>query len=84
MIQIINTYVAGEFMNCPIFWHVIFLVWVILKRKKETYDEHVRKMKVSTIQLLLQVGCTLVHLASEQLHTCLSQCHLLVLSKHSS
>lgn len=27
----IITYVAGEFVNCPIFWHVVFLVWIILK-----------------------------------------------------
>jgi len=34
MVQIIVTYIAGEFMNCSIFWHVIFLVWIILRREK--------------------------------------------------
>lgn len=28
------TYIAGEFMNCPIFWHVVLLVWIVLGRKK--------------------------------------------------
>lgn len=84
MIQIIITYIAGEFMNCPIFWHVIFLVWIILRKKKETYGEHIRELKASTIQLLLHAGCMLVHSASQHLHPCLSQCHLPVLSKHRS
>lgn len=84
MVQII-TYVAGEFVNCPIFWHVIFLVRIILRREERDIRQAYKEIEgiYNTTAAASELQACLSSL-SQQPQTWLSQCHLLVLRNHSS